>query len=177
MTRVRFTRPFARPELAGDDALALGIGELGDGDDRILAWSPLALGGLAAATDAGLHAVTPTGRAFTRPWTDISKAAWESESSALAVWWVDSRQPLALEVVDQSRLPDVIYDRVRSSVLVSTEVVLDGGGSVWVALRRGAGDRFLTQAVASPGVRLDDPDIAPQVAAAKARLRSDAGLD
>jgi hypothetical protein len=62
-------------------------------------------------------------------------------------------------------------------VLVSAEVALDGGRSVWVALRRGADDRFLTQAVASPGVRLDDPAVASQVAAVKARLRADAGLD
>jgi hypothetical protein len=172
-----FSRPFSRPELAEADAELLGIGELGGGDDRVLAWSPLALGGVAAATQAGLHAVTPTGKVFARPWTDISKAAWDSESSALAVWWVDSRQPLALEVVDQARLPDMIYDRVRSSVLVSAEVALDGGRSVWVALRRGADDRFLTQAVASPGVRLDDPAVASQVAAVKARLRADAGLD
>jgi hypothetical protein len=163
--------------LPQDDAEAVGLGELGDRDRRVLAWSPLAMGGVAVATEAGLHARTPAGRVVTRPWTDVTRASWEAESSALAVWWVDARQPLPLEIVDQSRLPDVIYDRVRRSVLVSTEVVLDGGSSVWVALRRGVGDEFVVQAVAPAGVRLDDPAVAPLVAAAKHDLRAQAGLE
>jgi len=163
--------------LSGEDAAALGIGELGEGDKRVRAWSPLALGGLAAATDAGLHVITPLGRAASRPWTDVSRASWEAESSSLGIWWVESRHPLPLEIVDQSRLPDVIYDRIRHSILISTEVVLDGGKSVWVALRRTAGDGFLVQAVAPDGVRLDDPAVAPLVAAVKADLRAQAGLE
>lgn len=163
--------------LPSDDAEAVGLGELGQGDRRVLAWSPLAMGGVAVATEAGLHARTPAGKVVIRPWTDVNRASWEAESSALAVWWVDSRQPLPLEIVDQSRLPDVIYDRVQRSVLLSTEVVLDDGRSVQVALRRGTGDAFVVQAVAPPGVQLDDPAVAALVAAAKRDLRAQAGLD
>jgi hypothetical protein len=46
-----------------------------------------------------------------------------------------------------------------------------------VALRRGVGDEFVVQAVAPPGVRLDDPEVAPLVAAAKHDLRAQAGLE
>jgi hypothetical protein len=173
---VRLPGRRGHPSLSADDASALSIGTLGDGDTQVLAWSTLALGGLAAATRAGLHVVTPLGKQFARPWTQISRASWDPESSALAVWWVDARQPLALEIVDQSRLPDLIYTEVRTSVVLSTEVLLDDGRSVWVALRRAVGERFLTQAVAPPGVRLDDPAVSPLVRAAKERLKAEAGL-
>jgi hypothetical protein len=174
---VRFPGRRAQPDLSREDAQTLGIGELGPGDDRLLSWSPLALGGLAAATEAGLHVITPLGKAAARPWTEVSRASWDAESSALAVWWIGGSQPMPLEIIDQSRLPDVIYDRVRRSILISTEVVLDDGRSVWVALRRSGGETFLVQAVAPAGVRLDDPDVAPLVAAAKSDLRSQAGLE
>lgn len=169
-------RPRSRPALPDDVAAELGLGELGEDDDRVLAWSPLAIAGYAAATGAGLHVLTPQGRRIVRPWTEVNRASWEAESSALAVWWVDSRRPTALEIVDQSALPDLIYAKVRSSMLLSTEVILDDGRSVWVALRRATGDRFVTQAIAPVGVRLDDPHVAPLVAAAKANLRAEAGL-
>ncbi len=153
-------------------AAALGI----EPRERVLAWSPLAGGGVMAATIGGLRAVTPSGRQVSRPWTDVDHVAWEGGSSTLAVWWVGSRQPLPLELENPARLPEVVHERVRASVVLSQQIELGAGRSVWVAVRKGADGALSTQAVPSPGVRLDDPEVAERVRIATRALQDDAGI-
>ncbi len=163
----KFTAARLPAELA--DALPLDPGE------RVLAWSPLLGGGAVAATVRGLRARTPLGRTVHRDWSDVQRASWDAASGTLAVSWVDSRQVTPLELTAAGRLPDVVHERVRSSVVLSREIELPGGRAVWVALRRSADGSVVTQAVPSPGVRLDEPGVAAAVRRAEQALRDDVG--
>jgi hypothetical protein len=161
-----------RAPLPEDLARTLGV----DGDEHVLAWSALAGDGVAAATVDGLRILTPQGRLVRRPWTDVDHAAWDQDSRTLAVWWVGSRQTTPLEIEAGSFLPEVVHERVRSSVVVARDVAVPGRKPVWVALRKAADGTLTTQAVAPAGVRLDDPEVARIVARAQAELRDEAGL-
>jgi len=149
--------------------------ELGlDRGERVLAWSTLAGGGAAVATLKRLLVRLPTGGVVSGSWTDVDHAAWEAGSSTVAVWWTGRRQPTALEVEDPSRLPEVIRERVQSSVLLSGTVTVPGGRQVRIALRRAEDGGVTTQALAPPGVRLTDPEVADTVERALAALRAEA---
>jgi hypothetical protein len=163
----RFTATRLPAEAA--EALQLGAGE------RVLAWSPLAGGGVAVATVEGLRVLTPRGQVLHREWLQVRQASWEAASGTLALAWVASRQLTALELTAPGRFPDVVHERVQSTLLLSREVPTRGGRNVWVALRRAGGGEVLTQVVPSPGARLDDPEVAEQVRRAERALRDEAG--
>jgi hypothetical protein len=173
LAAVAFFRRFHRRPALPDEARAL----LNLGDDvRVLAWSPLAGGGWAVATPAGLRALLPTGALIDRPWTQVHHAAWEHDSRMLAVWWVGSRQTTPLEIAEEgSFLPEVVHERVRASVVLARDVALPDGRTVWVALRKGDDGTLSTQAAPERGVRMTDPGIARLVEEAKAQLRDEAG--
>jgi hypothetical protein len=141
----------------------------------VLAWSSLAGGGWAVATAVGVRALLPTGSVLARPWTDVDHVAWDQDSGMLAVWWVGSRQPTALELEERSFLPEVVHERVRSSLVLARDVPVAGGRTVWVALRKADDGTLSTQAVPARGVRLADPEVAALVARAQAALRDEAG--
>jgi hypothetical protein len=164
-------RGVRRPALPAEAARTLEVT-----GERVLAWSPLTGDGVAAATTEGLRVLTPRGRLVRRPWVDVDHAAWDQDSRTLVVWWVGSRQATPLELGEGSFLPEVVHERVRSSVVLTREVPLPGGRSATVALRKAADGTLSTQAVPARGVRLDDPDVAPLVARAEAALRQEAGL-
>jgi hypothetical protein len=164
-------RKFTPNRLPAEAARALGL----DVGTRVLAWSPLVGGGVAAATVDGLHVLTPQGRTLHREWAQVRRASWEAASGTLAVAWVSSRQLTPLELTAPGRLPEVVHERVRSSLLLAQEVTAPGGRSVWVALRRAADGAAVTQVVPSPGVRLDDPEVLEQVRRAEEALRDEAG--
>src|SRR3954452_14186017 len=126
-------------------------------------------GGYAVATSEELHALLPTGALLRRTWTDVDHAAWEQDSGMLAVWWVGTRQTTPLEVGEGSFLPEVVHERVRSSLVLAQDVVLPGGRTVWVALRKAADGTLTTQAVPARSVRLADPEVARLVARAESQ--------
>lgn len=147
-----------------------------DPGQRVLAWSPLVGGGTVAATVGGLHVVTPVRRVLARPWAQVRQASWEAVSGTLAVTWVSSvREITPLELAVPGRLPEVVHERVRSSLVLAQEVAAPGGRSVWVALRRTADGGLMTQVVPAPAVRLDDPEITAQVRRAEEALRDEVG--
>lgn len=164
-------RKFTPNRLPGEAAEALGL----DAGVRVLAWSPLAGGGVAAATVDGLHVFTPQGRAVHREWALVRQASWEAASGTLAVSWISPRQLTPLELTTPGRFPEVVHERVRSSLLLSQEVGVAGGRTVWVALRRSADGGVVTQVVPEPGVRLDDEEVAAQVRRAQEALRDEVG--
>jgi hypothetical protein len=159
-----------RPQLPDDAARELGVT-----GERVLAWAALAGGGVAAATPEGLRVRTPQGRLVRRPWTEVDHAAWDEDSGTLAVWWVGSRLPTPLEVGQETFLPEVVHERVRSSIVLVRELPLPGGRAIFVSLRKAADGTLSTHAVAPRGIRLDDPPIAAQVARAQRELREEAG--
>lgn len=164
-------RKFTPNRLPAEAAQSLGL----DAGTRVLAWSPLVGGGVAVATVDGLHALTPQGRTLHREWAQVRQVSWEAASGTLAVTWVSPRQLTPLELTAPGRFPEVVHERVRSSLLLSQEVTGPGGRSVWVALRRAADGAVGTQVVLSPGVRLDDPEVAEQVRRAEGALRDEVG--
>jgi hypothetical protein len=159
-----------RPELPADAARELGVT-----GERVLAWGELAGGGVAAATTQGLRVRTPQGRLVRRPWVEVDHAAWDEDSGTLAVWWVGSRIPTPLEVGRETFLPEVVHERVRSSIVLTREVPLAGGRAVYVSLRKAADGALSTHAIAPRGVRLDDPQVAALVRRAEVELRDEAG--
>jgi hypothetical protein len=161
-----------RPQLPDDAARAVGL----EPGERVLAWSLLAGGGVAVATLEGLRAFTPFGKVVRRAWTEVDHVVWEAQSGTLAVWWVGSRQPLPLEPERPGALAEVVHERVQASLVLAQEVPLNAGLRVMIALRKAADGTLSTQVVPSPGVRLDDPQVAERVRVATAALREDAGL-
>ena len=164
-------RKFVANRLPADAAAALQL----DAGQRVLAWSPLAGGGVVAATVQALHVLTPQGLALHREWADVRQAAWDGDSGTLAVSWVGSRRLTPLEILAPGRLPEVVHERVRSSLLLSREIALPDGRTVWVALRRRADGGVATQVVPPPGVRPDDPRIVDEVRRAESDLRDEVG--
>jgi len=164
-------RPGRRPPLPAEDAAQLGVE-----DERVLAWSPLAGEGVVAATVQGLRARTPQGRLVRRPWTDVDHAAWDEDSSTLVVWWVGTRIATPLEVGDSSFVPEVVHERVRSSIVLTREVPLGDGRSAFVTLRKGVDGALSTQVLPPKGRRLE-PEAAALVRRAEAGLLEEAGGD
>lgn len=164
-------RKFAASRLPAELAAELPL----EPGDRVLAWSPLAGGGAVAATVNGLRVLSPAGRTLSRDWEQVRRAAWDRGSSTLAVTWVTGPRVTPLEVTRPGRLPEVVHERVRSSVVLSREVDLPGGRTAWVALRRTAGGGLVSQAVPGPGVRLEDPAVAEALGRAQEGLRDEAG--
>ena len=148
--------------------------ELGVEGERLLAWSPLAGDGVAAATVEGLRIRTPQGRLVRRPWTDVDHAAWDEDSATLVVWWVGSRVATPLEVGVGSFVPEVVHERVRASIVLTREVPLGDGRSAFVTLRKSADGALSTQALPPKGRRLE-PEALALVQRAEAGLLEEAG--
>lgn len=167
----RVLRSARRPDLPPEGRQALAL----DGT-RVLAWAELAGGAWAAATVERLHVLDVRGRLLARPWVEVDHAAWDQDSRTLAVWWVGSRAPTPLEVGEGSFLPEVVHERVRSSVVLTREVEVPDGRRVFVALRKTPDGELSTSVSPGKGVRLNDPEVAARVAAAVAAVREEAGL-
>ncbi|MDQ1293484.1 MAG: hypothetical protein QG608_1365 [Actinomycetota bacterium] len=130
-----------RAGLPAESVRALGLTR----KDKILAWSHLAGEGTAAATTTRLLVLTPYGTVSSAAWTDIRQAIWDRSSQTLGVWLVGVRNPLGLEMVGGSRLPDVVQEQVQSSVVLSRRVALPGGSAAVVAVRRRADGALVAQ--------------------------------
>lgn len=92
--------------------------------ERVLAWAPLRDGGVVVATATRLLA-DAGGQTLARPWSEVDHAEFDNEGEQLAVWWVGGRSVATVLVLDgAARLPEVVHERVRSSVLATTQVSL-----------------------------------------------------
>jgi hypothetical protein len=116
------------------------------------------------------------GDSVRRPWSEVDKAVWDADSRTLAVWWSGRRRPVPLELAEVRRFPEVVQDRVRSSIVLSTQVDLADGRWVVVAVRRGPDGQLLLRLSPGPGVRRGDPTVASQVRPAARALAEDAGI-
>ncbi|GAA3624269.1 hypothetical protein GCM10022223_46650 [Kineosporia mesophila] len=153
---------------------ALGLDE--PGTARLLAWSVLVGGGAAAATVRDLRIVTPRGERMVHTWDAVDRAVWDQDSRMLVIWWVHSRKTTPLEIQDDvGRLPEVVRERVQSSVVLSASVPMRRGKPAKVALRRDPDGRLLAQSLLPPGLRADAPDLKPVIDQALADLWAEAG--
>jgi hypothetical protein len=177
--------------------LAIAAGE------RILAWGELRDGGWAAATPGAIHVdATPdapdaaaapdavdsaerldaadsaANQPLCRPWCDVDRASFDPKHGTITLRWVDGSAPMTARPIEpaRSRLPQVVRERVEWSVVLSEAIDLPGGRAARVAVRRTLDGPMFSQALAGPGVDLDDPAVAPVVDAAERRLRAQAGL-
>ena len=162
-------RSARRPSLPAELAADLGVT-----GERVLAWSPLAVDGVAAATVDGLRVRTPQGRLVQRPWTDVDHAAWDEDSATLVVWWVGSRVATPLEVGAGSFVPEVVHERVRSSIVLTREVPFGDGRSAFVTLRKAVDGTLSTQVLPPKGRKLE-PEALALVQRAEADLLDEAG--
>ncbi|MBT0770859.1 hypothetical protein KIH74_18090 [Kineosporia sp. J2-2] len=146
------------------------------GTSRLLAWSVLVGGGAAAATLHDLRVITPRGEKMVRGWETIDHAVWDQDSRMLVIWWVDSRRTTPLEIQDDvGRLPEVVRERVQSTVVLTASVPLTRGKPARVALRRDAHGELLAQSLVPPGVKPDAPEVAQAIDRALAELWAEAG--
>jgi hypothetical protein len=142
----------------------------------VLAWSVLAGGGAAVATGPDLRLLSVHGDLTRRPWFEVDRAVWDAGSRTLAVWWSGRRRPMPLELTEVRRFPSVVQDRVRSSVVSSVPVELDGGRTVVVAVRRDPQGALRLQVSPGPGVRLEDETVSSQVRPVALALAEDVGM-
>jgi hypothetical protein len=167
---------FRRTPLPDDARRALDVPR----GEKLLAAAPLADGSWAVATTAELAVVQerPGRVTIRRPWCDVDRAAFDPERSIVTVEWVDAEPDTRLTLVDAERtaFPQVLRERVQWSVVIAEVVDMPQGGEVKVAVRRTTTGNLFSQAIAGPGVDLDDPEVAPVVDAAEDRIRSAAGL-
>ncbi|MCL1871881.1 MAG: hypothetical protein FWF90_15910 [Promicromonosporaceae bacterium] len=163
-----------RPPLPDDVRARLGLAP----GEHPLAAGELRSGGWAVATRAELLVPAPDGAAVRRPWSDVDRASFDPTHGVVTVTWVDATPPAKLRPVDpqKSRLPQVVRERVEWSVVLAEEVALPGGRTARVAVRRTVGGPLFSQALAGPGVDLDDPEVARLVDAAEDRVRAAAGV-
>ncbi|MCD5311702.1 hypothetical protein [Kineosporia babensis] len=153
---------------------ALGLDR--PGTPRLLAWSILVGGGAAAATVRDLRIVTPRGETIVRSWDAVDQAVWDQDSQMLLVSWVGTRKNTPLEIQDDiGRLPEVVRERVQSSVVLAATVPMPRGKPARVALRRDPEGRLLAQSLLPPGVKADAPEVKSVIDGALADLWAEAG--
>lgn len=166
---------FRRSPLPGTLRRALPLARA----ERVLASAELADDRWAVATTADLVVLGPGSDEIStrRPWCDVDRGVFDPERSELAVEWVDAAPDTVLRLVNPERtpFPQALRERVQWSVVLS-ETVAVPGGDVKVAVRRTADGHFFSQAVAGPGVDLDDPRVSRVVDATESRVRGASGL-
>jgi hypothetical protein len=152
--------------------------------ERVLAAAALADGSWAVATTSELAVATeenesrPADVQLRRPWCDVDRASFDPERSVLIVEWVDAEPDLRLNLTDPARtaFPQVLRERVQWSVVLAEVISLPNGREAKVAVRRTTDGVLFSQAIAGPGVDLDDSAVTAVVDAAEARVRSAAGM-
>ncbi|MDM8084162.1 hypothetical protein QUV83_05220 [Cellulomonas cellasea] len=148
--------------------------------DRVLAVVELADGRWAVATrlalclaDTGAEA----GAVRRRPWIDVDRAQLTVETSTITVHWVDgTTEDLPLTERGAPAFAQTLRERVQSSVVHSETVVLPGGSTVRVALRRDEQGDLVSQVIGDGSVDLSQPRVGALVDAAELRVRRAAGL-
>jgi antitoxin component of MazEF toxin-antitoxin module len=153
------------------EQLGLSAGE------QVLAAARLDDGPTAVATAGRLLVADPERRRLALAWHEVDSAVWEPEAGRLDVQLVaGDLVVLALSGDSRTLLPEVVRERVQSSVVLTHRVEVTGRRGVRVVVRR-APQGLVTQAIPDRGVRLDDPDVAAAVAAARTDVAREVGLD
>ncbi len=113
-------------------------------------------------------------------WESIDNASWDRDTAALEVLQaaqMGSRpRRWHLRMDDDRDLLLVIKERIRSTVVATRQVALDGDRGVMVVARRPPGsDRFTWAVSVDPGIDVDDSGVRAQIEDALAGLQADLG--
>lgn len=142
--------------------------------ERVLAWA-MADAAYVVATDQALYLPVPG--IVRLPWDLIQRAVWEefvlvvegrSEVGERLRTW---RAPLA----EPRSVPEVAHERIRSSIVVSEHVDLEGEAGARITARR-AGEGLRWTVTFDPGLDPQDPDLRRRADAALADLRQTFGV-
>jgi hypothetical protein len=166
---MRWNRRLTLPAEARD-ALPLDAGE------RLLAVARLVDGSWVAATPGAL--VLPGHRV---DWSTVAHAEWSDERSQLRVDLLRTADAEAethrLALDEPGRVPEVVRDRVTSSIVASRHTPVEGRAGVRVVARRVPGeDELQWQVVVDRGLDPADPRVQTAGDTAVSDLRRDLGL-
>ena len=145
--------------------------------ERVLAAAPLADGAAAVATSARLLVATPASSLrLDVGWHEVDHGAWEPKAAALDVRLVTGRR-VRLDVAPETQtlLPEVVRERVQSSVVLAEKLEVQGRRGVRVVVRRSP-HGLLTQVLPDVGVDVSDPVVAREVARLRDELARAAGM-
>lgn len=115
-----------------------------------------------------------------RPWHEVDTGAWDPDLWVLAVSFTDGLHGRQWQLKTQTgpgQVPQVFRERTSASVVLMRPVDLGARRSARVTIRKDLASReLLDQVVLGRGTQADDPELAAAVAAARADLRTQAGL-
>lgn len=116
---------------------------------------------------------------FEHPWSDVDAGTFDPDTWTLTITWVDGSRPVQWTFKAQNtRLPEVVHERVQATVVVSSNLGLAGPRrSGRVAIRKDLRTRELwVQTVLGRGTPADDPEVRAAVARVSADLKDKVGL-
>lgn len=143
--------------------------------ERVLAAATTVDDDTVLATTERLVLVSPAGRRWARPWSRVDEAGWDAEAEVLrVVWLAEPTSDLALAPGPRARLPEVVRERVESSVVASRRADVRDRPGARVVVRRGP-DGLVLQVVPDPGARLDDPALVAAVESVRRELADEVG--
>lgn len=160
-----------RHRLPDDVRRAAALGK----EERALASAETVDGDTLVATGDRLVLVSPPDVVWARAWARVDAAGWDHETGVLSVEWLgEVPSALTLAAGTGPRLPEVVRERVESSVVTSQHVQVPDHGGARLVVRR-AGEGLTLQVVPDPGTSLDDPALASAVEEARLELVDQVG--
>lgn len=143
--------------------------------ERVLAWAPAGDDGFLVATDRALH--LPGGTQV--GWERIDHVEWQRggvhvrEIAALG----ETPGRHNVRVPEPHTLPDVVRERVTSSIAINQHVPLQGNRGVRIVARRRKGrDDVVWNLVFDAGLDVEDPQLRAKADALLAEVRQQTGL-
>ncbi|MGH3343911.1 MAG: hypothetical protein ACRDPK_13780 [Carbonactinosporaceae bacterium] len=153
-------------------ALSLERGE------RVLAQGRDQAGGRVVATDRALYVLTGHGSRTRLAWESVGAAVWDEDTAMMDVR--ESPPALARHQIALSApgfLPEVVRERVTTTIVVNQHVALHGGRGVRVVARRAPGtDEIRWSLTLDPGLDPDDPQVRSAAHRALADVRAQTGI-
>jgi hypothetical protein len=147
--------------------------------ERVLAWIPVGSSSL-IATDEALLLPADGGAEVRVPWDRVLRASWEPEVFEVTAQPEAGGRPVVHRVRfdgDPGVLPEVVRERVTSSIVVQHHAELLGERGARFVARRTPGSTDLRWAVVfDPGLDPADPELRRRADEALAEFRASLGI-
>lgn len=147
----------------------LAVARLGDG------WTIATTHALHVVTTLGVDGAPDTARKVA--WTDVRNASTVPSEQLLDVRLVDGARWSVPVGATPGRLPEAVRERIQNSVVHSVFLEVRRGKGVHVAARRTPEERVSVQVAVDPGVDVNDPAVAEQVARLRDEMTAELRLD